>query len=443
MEKGRHEKGRHEGVKRKDMKEQERKDETGKGQLLTLAGELRQHLEERLIPFWRGLRDVERGGYYGFMDSDLRIDRKAEKGSILNSRILWFFSNAYIRLQDQALLEEAEWGFRFLREACMDREHGGLFWSVDYKGQPLDTAKHTYNQAFAIYALSSFYEASGREEALETAKELFELVEDRCRDEKGYLESFNREFYPESNEKLSENGVVAGRTMNTLLHVMEAYTQLYRVWPDRQVRDRLVWIGDLIERKIYNPALCRQEVFFDMEYKSLLDLHSYGHDIETAWLLDRTLEVLEDEALKRRLYPVTEALTGQVYRTAFDGRSLANECERGVVEESRVWWVQAENVVGMINGYERTPQKTEYLEAALAQWDFIRTYVVDSREGSEWFWKVSPEGEPAEEKPVVEPWKCPYHNGRMCMEIMDRAGAGASNTDKTLAGKYRQGRMEQ
>lgn len=120
------------------------------------------------------------------------------------------------------------------------------------------------------------------------------------------------------------------------------------------------------------------------------------------------------------MYVITKDLTAQIYKVAFDGHSLANECDRGVVNVHRVWWVQAETVIGFLNGYEKEPEKKEYLEAAEKEWAFIRDHVIDKRVGSEWFWEVDPEGNPYPGRPIVEPWKCPYHNGRMCMEVMKR-----------------------
>lgn len=387
-----------------------------------MVEEIRSHLTDCIIPFWKKLRDDGNGGYYGYMDYDLKVDEKAVKGCILNSRITWFFSNAYMALKDESLLAEARHGYEFMKKYCVDQEKGGVYWSVQYDGTPEDTTKHTYNQAFSIYALSSYYDASKDEGALQTAMELFHIIESRCMDEVGYKEAFDREFREIENDKLSENGVIADKTMNTLLHVFEAYTELYRVTGDEAVGKRLRWILDTIAEKIYNPKLHRQEVFFDREMHSILDLHSYGHDIETAWLIRRGTDVLGDEAYEKKMLPIIIDLTGQVYRTAFDGSSLANECEKGVVDENRIWWVQAEAVIGFLNGYQLAPEHKEYLEAAEAEWRFIKEHVIDKRPGSEWFWDVNKEGEAVSGKPIVEPWKCPYHNGRMCLEVMKRNG---------------------
>ncbi len=222
------------------------------------------------------------------------------------------------------------------------------------------------------------------------------------------------------NDKLSENGVTADRTMNTLLHVFEAYTEFYRVTGKEEVKERLKWMMDMIAEKIYNPELHRQEVFFDAAYNPLIDLHSYGHDIETAWLVDRGVKIVGDPEYEAKMTPITKDLTRQIYETAYNRHSLANECERGVVDTDRVWWVQAEAVVGFLNGYEKDASRTEYLEAAREIWQYIKTYLVDTREGSEWYWLLDEDGVPYENKPIVEPWKCPYHNGRMCMEVIRR-----------------------
>ena len=384
-----------------------------------LVKEIRQHLTETIIPFWSHLKDDEYGGYYGYVDYDLQVDKKAEKGCILNSRILWFFSNAYLLLKEEELLEQATHAYTFLKEKCLDKEKGGIYWSLQYDGTPKDTTKHTYNQAFAIYALSSYYDASKDEEALLLAKQLFKIVEETCKDEYGYLEAFTRDFQPESNEKLSENGVMAEKTMNTLLHVLEAYTELYRVTKEEQVGNQIKYMLDLVSDKVYNKELGRQEVFFDKTWNSLIDLYSYGHDIETSWLVDRAVEVLKDKHYEEIIYPITAKMAENIYHRAYIDHSVVNEAENGVVDTTRVWWVQAEAMVGFLNGYEKNLQKTQYLEAVKDIWNYIKEYMVDKREHSEWFWSLDERKNP-NKKPIVERWKCPYHNGRMCIELIRR-----------------------
>ena len=295
-----------------------------------------------------------------------------------------------------------------------------MYWSLTYDGKRRDTTKHTYNQAFTIYALSSYYDAVKNEEALRLAFQIRDMIEERCTDADGYyLEAFSREFQPQDNEKLSENGVMAQKTMNTLLHVFEAYTELYRVSRDEKTADRMRFMLDTIAEKVYNPVLGRQEVFFDKDWNSLIDLYSYGHDIEAAWLTDRGLEILQDDGYTEKLAPVTDTITNNIYQRAFAGHSLPNEAENGVADTTRVWWVQAEAIVGFVNAWQKHPQEQKWLDAAGEVWEYIRTRLIDQREGSEWFWSVQADGTP-NEKPIVEPWKCPYHNGRMCMEVIRR-----------------------
>jgi 4-O-beta-D-mannosyl-D-glucose phosphorylase len=388
----------------------------------TMAEEMREHLEHKLLPFWKGLKDDVFGGYYGYVGHDLKVDKKAEKGVILNSRILWFFSNACITLKQAEPLSYAHHGYEFLKDYCLDREAGGVYWSVNYDGSPKDQSKHTYNQAFAIYALSSYYEASGNREALDLAYELFDQMENSCHSGDGYGESYDRYFQPVGNEKLSEHGLMAEKTMNTLLHVMEAYTELYRVDHAPRVKKRLKHILDLFANHVYNPQKRRQEVFFDQNWNSLIDLHSYGHDIESSWLIDRCLEVLEDKEYEKKLLSVTKVLAEEIYKKAYKNHSLMNECENGTEDKDRIWWVQAEAVVGFLNAWEKEPENNRFLVAAKDIWEYIKEWLIDKRPGSEWFYRLCEGETPSEEDPIVEPWKCPYHNGRMCMEVIKRLG---------------------
>lgn len=380
--------------------------------------EVESHLRGKLIPFWTGLKDEQYGGFYGYMGYDLRVDPDYEKGCILNSRILWFFSNAYLLLGEESLRESAEHAYRFLRDYCLDRELGGVHWSVTHDGKPNDTTKHTYNQAFAIYALSSYYDATKDPEALRIAFDLQNVIEEKCTDEYGYLEAFDHSFRPVSNEKLSENGVMAEKTMNTLLHVFEAYTELYRVSHQSFTAERLEFMLDLFAEKVYNPAKGRQEVFFDRTWNSLIDLYSYGHDIETSWLLDRGLEVLDNPLYSGQFAPITAEIAANIYQRAYRDHSVLNEAENGADDTKRVWWIQTESIVGFLNAWAKT-KEDQYLDAAESIWGYICAYFVDPREGSEWFENVNADHSPME-LPIVQPWKCPYHNGRMCMEVIRR-----------------------
>ncbi len=383
------------------------------------AEEIRQHLEQDIIPFWKGFQDKRYGGFYGEMDYNLTLHPEADKGGILNSRILWFFSNAWLTLRDQSCLEYAKHSYEFLKSAFYDKENGGVYWSVTYDGKPSDDTKHTYNQAFAVYGLASYYDASGDGEALDLAYALADRIEHFCKDELGYLEAFDRTFRPASNEKLSENGVMAGRTMNTLLHVFEAYTELYRVGRNDRIAESLRRMLELFADKVYNPKKRRLEVFFDDHWNSLIELNSFGHDIEASWLLDRGTEILGDPVWEAKITPITRELADHIHAVALDEDALFNECEAGRVDTRKVWWVQAEALLGFLNGYQKNPGRSDYLASAGKIWDFIKTYMIDRREGSEWFFELHKDGTPIARE-IVGPWKCPYHNGRMCFEVINR-----------------------
>lgn len=385
---------------------------------MRIAQAAAEMLDRVLLPFWTALRDERFGGYYGYVDYALRVQPDAEKGCILNSRILWFFSEAARLTGRPELRAHAGHAYRFLAERCLDRENGGVYWSVTHDGRPLDTTKHTYNQAFAVYALSAYYRLTGDAAALALARELFGVIERRCADAGGYREAFTADWHGAENDKLSENGVLAARTMNTLLHVFEGYAGLYAAAPDAAVEAAMRRILAIYAEKIYDPVLRRQLVFMDEGYNSLIDLYSYGHDIESSWLIDQGALLLGDGRLVGKIAAIDSALARHVYETALRNGSLANECERGAVDETRVWWVQAEGVLGFVNEFEKSGD-ARFARAAADVYRFICESMVDKRPGGEWFWQTDARGNPAQ-KPIVEPWKCPYHNGRMCMELMRR-----------------------
>lgn len=393
--------------------------------------EIAKHYKDIILPYWNNLRDDVHGGFYGFVDHDLKIYKEEEKGVILNSRILWFYSEAFLTFGDTAALDYAKHAYEFLVAHCMDQKEQGVYWMLHYDGSVKEDMKHTYNQAFAIYALATYYEASKNEEALHHALDLFHLVESKCRDEYGYLEAFTVDWKLIDNDKLSENGLMADKTMNTLLHVLEAYTQLYKVTKNNEVKDRLVDILHVFKDQVYNPELKRLEVFYDVKMNSIANLQSYGHDIEASWLLDRACEVIGDESLAKMTQSYTSTIVETIYERAYDHGAMLNESFNEEVDHTRIWWVQAESVVGFYNGYQYTGNK-KYKDAANAIWSFIQDKLVDHRPGSEWFWSLDENNQPIMEKPITEPWKCPYHNGRMCFEMIRRIAEFEDRRDRVI-----------
>ena len=380
-----------------------------------LKEEIRNHLEQKILPFWEKLADQKYGGYYGYVDKELNVVPEADKGCILNSRILWTFSTAARELEKPELRAFADRAYDFMR--CLeDPVNGGVFWSATYDGKPADTTKHTYCQAFAIYGLAAYYQLTGKPEALQKAMALFRLIETKCRDAGGYLEALKADFSPESNEKLSENGVMASRTMNTLLHVVEAYAELQRACPDPDVRTAGRICLERFLHTFYNPGKHRLEVFCDDAYHSLLDMQSYGHDIEASWLLWDAVKTFLPEAEWTPYRAMCLDLADSVCERAFTDHGLKNECVNGVNDELRIWWVQAETMLGLENAWQLTGNPV-WADRLKTQWESLKRLIVDKRADGEWYWSVYEDGTPTE-RPMVEEWKCPYHNGRMCLRLI-------------------------
>lgn len=381
------------------------------------ANEMKTHLTEKILPFWMNLKDDNYGGYYGLVKEDLTLKKDAMKGCILNSRILWTFSTAARILKDERYLPYAKQAFDFM-EKFMDKERGGVIWSVTFDGKPIDTTKHTYCQAFAVYGLAAYYRATGEKKVLERAMDLYRVIEDKCRDEGGYGEAFQIDFSPESNEKLSENGVMASRTMNTLLHVLEAYAELYRAGGDETVKKAAQDALECFLKVMYNKDLRRLEVFYDADFNSIIDLQSYGHDVEASWLMWDAVEAVIPESEQAEYKAMCLDLLNSVLERAMTENGFHNECEKGIVDEKRVWWVQAEAVLGFENAWKLTGDE-KYKENLNKVWQFIQDVTIDRRDGGEWYAYTTVEGKPLG-KPMVDEWKCPYHNGRMCLRIAER-----------------------
>ncbi len=381
--------------------------------------DVKRELTEHIVPYWQALKDNEYGGFYGYKGFDLNVDKKADKGVILHSRILWFFSSCYEVLGGEKYLDLARHAYKYVKDSCIDYELGGVYWMTTYDGKPADDMKHTYNIAFAVYALSAYYNACKDSEALTLAAKLFDDIETKTPDEYGCREAFTRDWQPADNEALSENGLKAEKTMNSVLHLIEAYTELYRASHSERVAQRLKYQLDIVENKIFDYDNNALKVFFDEKFDVIGDIHSYGHDIEASWLIDRAVETLGDDELIKKFNSLDLRIAENIYNIALENGSLNNERDKDEINRTRIWWVQAEAVVGFLNAYAHSNDE-KFKTAALTVWDGIKNIVIDKREGGEWFSEVSFEGIPDEKKEMTGPWKCPYHNGRMCLEVIKR-----------------------
>jgi mannose/cellobiose epimerase-like protein (N-acyl-D-glucosamine 2-epimerase family) len=388
-----------------------------------IEGELRGNL----LPFWREKSlDHARGGFIAEMANDGTVHEDAPKGLILNARLLWTFSALYRQLGDRRDLELARRAHRYLEDHFRDRERGGYFWRVDSRGRPLDFDKKVYGQAFAIYALSEYHLATGDQEALEAARQLYELLERHAHDGRngGYLEARATDWSPTTELRLGDGEMIAAKSMNTHLHLMEALTNLYRAWPDAGVAARLREIVALFTTHILEPTAGRSSGhlrhFFDERWSVLSDTYTYGHDIEAVWLLCEAVDVLGDHELERAVGPRAVVIARAVLAEGLDAEGgLAYEGRDGTpIAAYRDWWCQAEAVVGFWQAFTLTREQA-FAAAAEQVWNFIARHVVDPVNG-DWFWRVRADGTVDATLPKVSEWKAPYHNTRMCLEMLRR-----------------------
>jgi mannobiose 2-epimerase len=401
---------------------------------LKKSGGLREQIErewrDNIAPFWiKYAPDTEYGGFRGLIANDLRADEHAEKGIILNSRILWTFSQAYSIYRDNDFLEIAERAYIYLIRRFIDYQHGGVFWTVDYKGRPLDRKKRVYAQAFAIYALTEFYLVTRDREALDNAYQIFNVIESRCRDPLygGYLETFEGDWTLASDQRLSEVDQDEKKSMNTHLHVMEAYTALSYASGETQVKDRLRDVINIFLTRIIHPRDFYLQMFFDETWACKSTHRSFGHDIEASWLLCEAAEVLGEPDTIELVRVVALDMAQSVYENGLDtDGSLFYEADaNGVTDTDKHWWAEAEAVVGFVNAYQMSGAEY-FLEAAWRVWEFINSHIIDKKNG-EWFWKTSRDGTPSPDMPKLSQWKCPYHNGRLAFEIGRRLSIEVSD----------------
>ncbi len=393
-----------------------------------LRAEVSEELTSNILPFWINRMTDPTGGYYGRRDGNGNLVDGAEKGLILNARILWTFSQAYRILGKPEYLEAATRAKEYIASHFVDREFGGAYWSVDSEGQPLDTKKQFYAIAFAVYGLAEYYRATKTsDDALELAIELYRSIEQHSFDSElnGYIEACTREWGKIEDMRLSDKDENFAKTMNTHLHILEAYTGLYRVWKDEGLHGQLANLIRIFLDKIIQPD-GHLGLFFDENWNLHGAMQSFGHDIETSWLLVEAAEVLceSGDPMDRLLYleclgasrdlaaAATEGLTSEGMTYEYDPAS-------GYRKDDRDWWVQAEAVVGYLNRWQLAGDLAD-LERSLAEWDYIKRAIIAP--DGEWYWGRRPDASVNLADDRAGFWKCPYHNGRMCMEVLNRIG---------------------
>lgn len=397
-----------------------------------MDGMLRE-LTQNILPFWmEKMEDEVHGGFLGRISGTGTEDGSAAKGAILNARILWTFSAAYRILGKPEYLAAATRAKREIIDKFYDKEYGGVYWSLTPEGLPDDTKKQIYALGFAIYGLSEYSRATGDAEALEYAIRLFHDIERHSFDKgkNGYFEAFGREWGPIEDMRLSDKDINECKTMNTHLHILEPYTNLYRIWKDRELEKQLRNLICLFMEKILDQETGHLRLFFDEDWRSSHDIISYGHDIEASWLLHEAAEVLGDKTLleKTRLASVSVADAASEGYIPGGGMIYEFHGDTAAVDADRHWWVQAETVVGYYNLWQMTGRE-DALKKALGCWEFIKEHIVD-REGGEWIWSLRADGTANTDDDKAGFWKCPYHNGRMCLEIIERTAVSRDRIEK-------------
>ena len=387
--------------------------------------ELGGELTANILPFWMThVVDRNNGGFHGAVTNDLCVLNDVPRTAVLCARILWTFSAAYRKLGVEDYLFMARWAGDYLARVFWDQDHGGVFWSVDHRGSPVVPRKHHYAQAFAIYGLAEYHRATGDLQSLELAQALFHLLEEHGHDilHHGYIEGSSQAWEALDDMRLSNREINCRKTMNTMLHILEAYTNLLRVWDDAHLRTQHSALIETFQRHIIDHRTGHFKLFFDDRWHSLSENESYGHDIEGSWLLLEAAEIQGDPQLLGRVRESVIALVEAVCRDGLDddGSVFYEGGPQGLVDTGKSWWVQAEAMVGFYNAFELT-DRSHFAQAAFRCWQYIRAKMVDRTHGG-WFKRLRRDGTPDETCFKAGPWEDPYHQSRACLELIRRLG---------------------
>ena len=381
-----------------------------------LKKEVLNELENDILPFWITRVTDSHGGFHGRIDGMGKTDAAAPRGAVMNARILWTFSCAYRVLGKKEYLETATRAKREIIDRFIDPEYGGVYWSIDAQGKPLDCKKQSYAQGFAIYGLSEYARATGDKEALDCASKLFEVLEQHAFDpiSNGYWEALSRDWQPLEDMRLSAKDQNDSKTMNTHLHIIEPYTCLYRVLPSERLAERIRNLIAVFAEKILRPD-AHLGLFFSDDWQSHSEGISFGHDIEASWLLWEAAEVLGDENIKNEL----RTLCIRIAEAADEGLDVSGglRYEANPADNDFHWWVEAECIVGNFNAWKLGAGQ-KFFDRAVACWEFIKRDLICP--DGEWYWSRRADGTPNTSDDRAGFWKCPYHNSRMCLELFER-----------------------
>lgn len=387
----------------------------------TLKSELINELSNILAYWQENTIDKKNGGFIGQVDFENVPDALAPKGAVLNARILWTFSAAYRQTKKEAYLLMATRAYQYIMDYFIDNEFGGVFWELNADGSIRNGRKQIYALSFTIYGLCEFYSISGNPKAIETSIELFKLIEKYSFDtsKNGYVEALSREWGKLADLRLSDKDANESKTMNTHLHILEAYTNLYRSLKSEQLKTALTNLIELFLNKFINKQ-GNLNLFFDDDWNLKSSEISYGHDIECSWLLCEAAEVLGDDKLINRVKDIAIKMAELTKKGLDSDGGIFNNYlpEKDKMDTDKHWWPQAEAVVGFYNAYQISNNPV-FLQDSINSWSFIKEFILD-KENGEWFWRVNKQGTPYITDEKAGFWKCPYHNSRACIEIVNR-----------------------
>lgn len=389
--------------------------------MFDIAEEMKSELK-RLLDFWANETvDSMNGGFIGRIDHFGKKHASATKGVVLNARILWTFASAYRFTRNEDYRRIADMAFHYLITKFWDKKYGGFVWAVDYKGNVEADRKQAYAQGFGVYALAEYNRATGNTSALEYARQLYYIIENKYWDKEygGYVEALNKDWSKPEDMRLSAKDANVPKSMNTHLHILEPYTNLYRIWPDHQLKESIKSLINIFQNRIINSNTGHYDLFFEMDWALQSEAISFGHDIEGAWLMHEAAEVIQDSDTIKSVRKTALSLVDITLKEGVDqDGSLFNEKEGTHLDSDKHWWPQAEAMVGLFDAWEISGDN-EYLMAIEKLWIFIKTKLIDNDNG-EWFWSVNSDGVPYIEEDKVGFWKCPYHNCRALMELLER-----------------------
>ena len=408
--------------------------DTSEKLLLSLYKELKSEMTENILPFWMNQAyDVKTGSFFGQILHDETVVAVSNKGAVLNARILWTFSAAYNETGETVYLEFAEKAYQYFSTHFIDYQNGGVYWALNADGSISNGRKQIYAQAFAIYAFAEYYLASGEQDAILLASELYGFIEKYAFDPErnGYIEALSREWEALEDLRLSEKDANEPKSMNTHLHILEAYTKLFDVWKDDDLGNSLRNLIQIHTDKILSAQNGHFNLFFDMDWNPKSKQYSFGHDIEGAWLLTEAARALGIKSVTEKIENLAVKMAGITLREGIaDDGSLYNEGESTkITDYDRHWWPQAEAIIGFVNAWEISGNP-EFLKAASSAWQFIKTHM--RHPSGEWWWLVNESYEPDLTQDLAGEWKCPYHNTRCCIEIMKRVSRHFENNKQEL-----------